>query len=538
MIAGGDSYNDTAMLGEAHAGILFRPPPNVMAAVPAVPGGPRLRRAPRRHRRRRRPHRRLTREECPCGSTESSSTVRRPPARACWRWAGSPTPRRPQPGSATPARRRGAARLPRRGPPAPLHAAAAGPGAGGGPHREAAAAARQGGAAHRARPATPRCWSPGSSEARGRLGAPYRGALDWLLDRIERRRAEAARRVLEEALPRFRRLAPRLTRRLSARPAPGPDGPATLAALLAGAVRAQARALREALGAVVGGEDAVGLHRARIEGKRLRYLLEPLRGLPGADATEAVAALKGLQDLLGTWHDLHRARETLAGALVEAAADRARRGRDAGSGDLRPGLLAIDQLAAREADEIYGQLAEGYLRSRATGILDLAYAVVAGLEGAGGRGPGPGRPRRSGGCSSPACRPRPSGGEVVEAALGWLPGEQEHVGRVRSARRARGGSGSAPRRAARSRLGRSRAPTSRPGGRSPRGGGSPAAATGPRPSRAGASTSSPTGGWCWRWSRPGGEPTPPAWLEPVVVRDVTGERGYRDEALARRAPRG
>jgi hypothetical protein len=34
-----------------------------------------------------------------------------------------------------------------------------------------------------------------------------------------------------------------------------------------------------------------------------------------------------------------------------------------------------------------------------------------------------------------------------------------------------------------------------------------------------------------------GDPSPPAWLEPAVVRDVTGERGYRDEALARRAQR-
>ena len=30
VVAAGDSYNDTAMLGEAHAGILFRPPPNVV----------------------------------------------------------------------------------------------------------------------------------------------------------------------------------------------------------------------------------------------------------------------------------------------------------------------------------------------------------------------------------------------------------------------------------------------------------------------------------------------------------------------------
>jgi phosphoserine/homoserine phosphotransferase len=37
VIAAGDSYNDTAMLGEADAGILFRPPDNVVAEFPQFP---------------------------------------------------------------------------------------------------------------------------------------------------------------------------------------------------------------------------------------------------------------------------------------------------------------------------------------------------------------------------------------------------------------------------------------------------------------------------------------------------------------------
>jgi len=36
-IAAGDSYNDTSMLAAAHAGILFRPPPNVVAEFPQFP---------------------------------------------------------------------------------------------------------------------------------------------------------------------------------------------------------------------------------------------------------------------------------------------------------------------------------------------------------------------------------------------------------------------------------------------------------------------------------------------------------------------
>jgi CHAD domain-containing protein len=372
-------------------------------------------------------------------------------------------------------------------------------------------------------------------EARGQLGAPYRGALDWLLDRVERRRAEAARAVLEKALPRFRRLAPRLTRRLSARPAAGAGAPSTLAALMAATLRAQARALREALAGVIGGEDAPALHQARIEAKRLRYLLEPLRAHPGADATAAVDALKGLQDLLGTWHDRHQARELLAGALVEAAADRARRGRGAGSGDLRPGLLAIDQLATREAAEVYDRLAEGYLRPRASAILDLAYAVVAGLEGTADTEPDAGlaveRRLLLTGLPTEA-----SGGEVEEAALGWLPGEREHVGVVRSAR----GEGWF---------------RARPAPRGSTGIDTISHADfeawwplteGRRLSRRSYRVATLPG---WRFEEftdrqlvlavvePEADATPPAWLEPAVVRDVTDERGYRDETLARRAPR-
>jgi phosphoserine/homoserine phosphotransferase len=37
VIAAGDSYNDTTMLGAADRGILFRPPDNVIAEFPQFP---------------------------------------------------------------------------------------------------------------------------------------------------------------------------------------------------------------------------------------------------------------------------------------------------------------------------------------------------------------------------------------------------------------------------------------------------------------------------------------------------------------------
>ncbi|MDR1275197.1 MAG: bifunctional phosphoserine phosphatase/homoserine phosphotransferase ThrH [Candidatus Accumulibacter sp.] len=37
VVAGGDSYNDTGMLGEAHAGVFFRPPESVAREFPQYP---------------------------------------------------------------------------------------------------------------------------------------------------------------------------------------------------------------------------------------------------------------------------------------------------------------------------------------------------------------------------------------------------------------------------------------------------------------------------------------------------------------------
>jgi CHAD domain-containing protein len=379
-------------------------------------------------------------------------------------------------------------------------------------------------------------WLGGTRE---QLQGPYRGALDWLGERVERRRATGAADVERRALPLLARALTPLTRRL-ARPAPPLPGAAdTFAAALAGLLRTQAVALREAVRAVVGPEDVAAIHRVRIEGKRLRYLLEPLRGVGEAGADDAVKALKRFQDLLGDWHDAQLAQGALQGALVEAAAERARwRGRGGGEADFRPGLLALELLAAARGAERYGRLQEEQLGVRATPLLDQVYAVVAALEARGGE------PAEEQAPSPPERRflltglPPEAGGEVEEIEQGWLPGDRgrESYGVVRSSageqhfRTRPAGRGPARpeplsradfeafwpltegRRVAR----RSHLPASEPG---------------------------------WRFDEyldrrlvlavadPSQDGPPPAWLEPLLVRDVTGERGYQDEALARRPPR-
>src|SRR5262249_44129238 len=109
-------------------------------------------------------------------------------------------------------------------------------------------------------------------------------------------------------------------------------------------------------------------HEARIAGKELRYLLEPLgeAARAGAAAKKAVKALKGLQDVLGELHDAHVLGHLLQEALVEAAAERARsvgaavfEGKERPrTRDLRPGLLTVAEAVRDRRDRLYALLVE------------------------------------------------------------------------------------------------------------------------------------------------------------------------------------
>ena len=376
------------------------------------------------------------------------------------------------------------------------------------------------------------------------LPAPYRGAHDWLVERVERHRAAEERAARGRAVRLAERAISAVTRRLvgaAAQAAPQP-----YALVLAGLLRTQAVALREAIREVVGPEDVPAIHRIRLEAKRLRYLLEPLRGVEGADASEAVEALKGLQDLVGEWHDAQLFRQALARAQIEAAADRARwRSRGGGEADFRPGLLALDQQAAATAAERYSALQEAHLGRKATALLDRVYAVVAALEATWGEaeeaaatdqgpveaGPPPATER----CLLLTGLPAGLDGASEEIEQGWMPGEgpRESWGLVRTAageqhfRIRSAGPGPArieaasgadfetfwPLTAGRRIAKRTHLPVGKPG---------------------------------WRFdefldrklvlavTEAPDDGTTPDWLEPLLVREVTGERGYAEEALARR----
>jgi len=281
--------------------------------------------------------------------------------------------------------------------------------------------------------------------AQERAGAHPRDlpAFEWLGRRLEARRGDPDRADLRDLAERFRRLARRLARKLAPAGAPGPGaaGP-SLGAVIADLLREHAAELAETLGAVGGPLDMEHGHAARIAGKRLRYLLEPLRGNERADSTAAVAALKELQDVLGELHDAHVAAETMATALADTAAQRARRAhaavlasrsaaaalRVAARDPLIRGLLFLDGRATERATAAYGRLVQEWLPSRRGGLLDAVTALADALA-----------PRES--TRAPAARRFLLAGLPAEAQraplgeeeTGWLPGPPPRI-RLRSVR--------------------------------------------------------------------------------------------------------
>jgi CHAD domain-containing protein len=368
------------------------------------------------------------------------------------------------------------------------------------------------------------------SEAQEHLAEPHRQAAGWLSDRLEHRRRHVLGRGVAGSVEEFLRRAPRLARRLAAEDpavAPEPFG-LSLAALL----RAQAKALAEALARASSPPDAERAHRARIEGKRLRYLLEPLRETPGLGASPAVKALKRMQDVLGALNDARVACAELARTRVEAAAERVRGSADVGPG-LRPGLLALEQMAHGRAGDLLAEVERDHLADGGASVLGPALAVAEALE-ARGREQEAEHPVRSyllSGLPQEA-----TSGEETEVETGWLPGvhPRECFGAVRGSlgvKYFRGVHGGA----------RMHGLTQPVG---------PDAFEAYWPLTEGRRIHKRCralpGGWridqyldraLVLAVREGAPSEVPAWLEPWVVREVTGERAYRDESLALRRMR-
>ena len=125
--------------------------------------------------------------------------------------------------------------------------------------------------------------------------------LDVLIGKLERAHDDERERAYPQWQSAFAELAVKLRRRLEG--VPPDDATQESFAIVAGVqLQALGDKLRQGLAAIEAQGDDAAVHAARITGKLLRYLLEPLTGaVPGVPLL--VKRLKTLQDLLGEIHD-------------------------------------------------------------------------------------------------------------------------------------------------------------------------------------------------------------------------------------------
>ncbi|HEY5546797.1 MAG TPA: CHAD domain-containing protein [Gemmatimonadaceae bacterium] len=199
----------------------------------------------------------------------------------------------------------------------------------------------------------------------GQLSTRDRPAVQWLIERFQRQEREAESE-LEARLKRdFQRTRERLEERLSTYRVEahvhGGVREALFSTVIAALLRELAEDLRRRLKRVRSVDDANEAHQARITGKRLRYLIEPIAQHVAAGPV-LLAQLRGLQDVLGDLHDAHVWLLVLRHVVAELAMEEGRRmtsslttvqrGRKRSAeskGPPRSGLISLARLAHERA---------------------------------------------------------------------------------------------------------------------------------------------------------------------------------------------
>jgi CHAD domain-containing protein/CYTH domain-containing protein len=218
-----------------------------------------------------------------------------------------------------------------------------------------------------------------------------RPAVKWLIERFERQEREAESE-LEARLKRdFQRTRERLEDRLSMYQVEAHVHAGVREALfgtvIAGLLRDLGEDLRRRLKRVKTVDDVNEAHQARITGKRLRYLLEPIAPYVAAGPA-LLAQLRGLQDSLGDLHDAHVWLLVLRHVVAELAMEEGRRMASSithqrskkrsteSKGPPRSGLIALARLAHERSvtafDRFHGEWVDGHGKGFHKDILELA----------------------------------------------------------------------------------------------------------------------------------------------------------------------
>jgi len=160
---------------------------------------------------------------------------------------------------------------------------------------------------------------------RDRLGEAERAGASHLLSLLEVKQQTTP--SVAEIRRAFRALEKNLKKALTRMRLPAEETNSTFVAATAEILAEHADILQKSLTAAHSAEDAALLHRARIEAKRLRYILEPLQS-ELLEARPLIKGMKSLQDCLGDLQDTRVLTTEISEALESSALEEARKLRD------------------------------------------------------------------------------------------------------------------------------------------------------------------------------------------------------------------
>lgn len=226
---------------------------------------------------------------------------------------------------------------------------------------------------------------------RRKIRAPHRAGFIWLQARLSDRYEASCAEITREVLKEFAGMEQRL--RASLTPIANADREAasspSYTVITADLIRQHAAELAEHLEDIDSVDDAEAIHAARIRGKRLRYLIEPLANeLPAAE--KIVARMKRFQDRFGVLCDAFVQAREIASAVETAGAGIARDKLERALGtanagaptrDVLPGLIALARRLRMEASRRYTVVERHYLGNRARRFPDPFESFADALAG-------------------------------------------------------------------------------------------------------------------------------------------------------------
>lgn len=260
-----------------------------------------------------------------------------------------------------------------------------------------------------------------------------RAGIEWLLEELRARKARAdltLRRTLDKDFDRAVTAVGKSFRRYTARVDEGARPFARVASEL---VRSRCEAARDAMARVKSIGDRAEAHEARIEAKRLRYLLEPLGDcIDGVE--DIVTQLSELQDVLGALHDAQLFGSEIARHVAEVLAstngNTAAANRHASNErDRAEGLLALSRRLRRDEQSAFARVESEWLIESALPLWNEVEGVAVRLKEMAKEGR---EVERKFLLTALPADVRPV--EVIEVDQGYLPGERlvERVRRVRA----------------------------------------------------------------------------------------------------------